>query len=157
ASTHRVYAMTEKIAPEDGRVDAGRLTEACRLAANRFIGADMAGLAEAGGSGISAPLFGASAGAGGPPFRRAAFQAPVRRGGVGVKQSLAAFAAGYEAARSEAPSPVAAPGEIDDALPFAAEIAGFAAPARDVVRFGVARLADYQDVAYARTYLDRLA
>jgi indolepyruvate ferredoxin oxidoreductase beta subunit len=158
ASTHRVYAMTEKIAPEDGRVDAGRLTEACRLAASRFIGADMAALAEASGSVISAALLGAIAGADVLPFGRAAFEAAVRRGGVGVKQSLAAFAAGYEAARSEAPIAAAAPaGTIDAAAPFAAEVAGFAAPARDFVRVGVARLIDYQDVAYARIYLDRLA
>jgi indolepyruvate ferredoxin oxidoreductase beta subunit len=158
ASTHRVYAMTEKIAPEDGRVDAGRLTEACRLAAGRFIGADMAALAEASGSVISAALFGAIAGAEVLPFGRPAFEAAVRRGGVGVKQSLAAFAAGYEAARSGAPSPAAVPGgTIDAAAPFAAEIGGFAAPARDFVRIGVERLADYQDVAYARSYLDRLA
>ena len=158
ASTHRVYAMTEKIAPEDGRVDAGRLTEACRLAARRFIGADMAALAEASGSVISASLFGAIAGAEVLPFGRAAFEAAVRRGGVGVKQSLAAFAAGYEAARDGVPVAAALPvGAIDAAGPFAAEIAGFAAPARDFVRLGVDRLIDYQDVAYARSYLDRLA
>jgi indolepyruvate ferredoxin oxidoreductase beta subunit len=53
---------------------------------------------------------------------------------------------------------VAAPaGTIDAAAPFAAEISGFAAPARDIVRIGVARLIDYQDVAYVRSYLDRLA
>src|ERR1700720_1589680 len=39
ASTHRVYSMTERIAPEDGRVDSTRLTEACRTAAKKFIGA----------------------------------------------------------------------------------------------------------------------
>ena len=158
ASTHRVYAITEKIATEDGRVDAGRLTEACRLAANRFIGADMAALAEASGSVISAALFGAIAGAEVLPFGRAAFEAAVRRGGVGVKQSLAAFAAGYEAARNDAPAAAATPiGASDAAAPFAAEVAGFAAPARDFVRIGVERMVDYQDIAYARTYLDRLA
>ena len=158
ASTHRVYAMTEKIALGDGRVDAGRLTEACRLAARRFIGADMAALAEASGSVISAALLGAIAGAEALPFGRAAFETAVRRGGVGIKQSLEAFAAGYEAARSEAPSRVTIPAGASDAAPaFAAEIAGFPAPARDFVRIGVERLIDYQDVAYARAYLDRLA
>ena len=158
ASTHRVYAMTEKIALEDGRVDTGRLTEACRLAARRFIGADMAALAEASGSVISAALLGAIAGAEVLPFGRAAFETAVRRSGVGVKQSLAAFAGGYEAARSEAASATAAPAGTCDAAPaFAAEIAGFPAPARDFVRVGVERLIDYQDVPYARSYLDRLA
>jgi len=157
ASTHRVYAMTEKIALEDGRVDAARLTEACRLAAKRFIGADMAALAEASGSVISAALLGAIAGAEVLPFPRAAFEAAVRRSGVGVKQSLAAFAAGYEAARSDAG---ASAGRTEPARaegPLAAEIASFSAPARDFVRAGVERLIDYQDLAYARSYLDRLA
>src|SRR5262249_41976583 len=105
ASTHRVYAMTEKIALQDGRVDAGRLTEACRLAAGRFIGADMAALADATGSVISAALLGAIAGAEVLPLDRPAFEAAVRRSGVGVNASLAAFAAGYEAARSDAEAP----------------------------------------------------
>jgi indolepyruvate ferredoxin oxidoreductase beta subunit len=158
ASSHRVYAMTEKIALVDGRVDAGRLTDACRLAARRFIGADMAALAEASGSVISAALLGAIAGAEVLPFGRGAFEAAVRRSGVGVKQSLAAFAAGYEAARSAAtaPAPVAA-GGTEAAVPFAAEIAALPAPARDFVRRGVERLIDYQDLAYAHAYLDRLA
>jgi indolepyruvate ferredoxin oxidoreductase, beta subunit len=157
ASTHRVYAMTEKIAPQDGRVDAGRLTEACRLAARRFIGADMAALAEASGSVISAVLLGAIAGAEVLPFGRAAFEAAVRRGGVGVKQSLAAFAAGYEAARDDGAAPVRSAAAAPTGGPLAAEIERFAAPARDFVRAGVERLIDYQDLAYAREYLARLA
>lgn len=157
ASTHRVYAMTEKIATEDGRVDAGRLAEACRLAARRFIGADMAALADASGSVISAVLLGAIAGAEVLPFGRAAFEAAVRRSGVGVKQSLAAFAAGYEAARADGAAPVRPAPTTQANGPLAAEIDGFSAPARDFVRAGVERLIDYQDLAYARSYLDRLA
>jgi indolepyruvate ferredoxin oxidoreductase beta subunit len=159
ASTHRVYSMTERIAPEDGRVDSTRLTEACRTAAKRFIGADMAALAEATGSVISAALLGAVAGAEVLPFPRAAFEAAVRRSGVGVKQSLAAFAAGYEAARDGggAITQPAVPATAQAAGPLATEIAAFPAPARDFVRAGVERLIDYQDLAYARSFLDRLA
>jgi indolepyruvate ferredoxin oxidoreductase beta subunit len=157
ASTHRVYAMTEKIATEDGRVDAGRLAEACRLAARRFIGADMAALADASGSVISAVLLGAIAGAEVLPFGRAAFEAAVRRSGVGVKQSLAAFAAGYEAARGDAAAPARPGATVRPDGPLAAQIERFPLPARDFVRAGVARLIDYQDLAYARSYLDRLA
>jgi len=156
ASTHRVYAMTEKIAPEDGRVDAGRLTEACRLAAKRFIGADMAALADASGSVISAVLLGAIASAEVLPFGRTAFEAAVRRSGVGVKASLAAFAAGYEAARGDAMAPGQAAATTPVDGPLAAEIERFSAPARELVRAGVARLIDYQDLAYAREFLDRL-
>ncbi len=55
-STNRVYAMTEKIALADGRVDSAPLLEGCRTAAKRLIHGDMAQLAEATNSVISAVL-----------------------------------------------------------------------------------------------------
>src|ERR1700752_2452769 len=100
ASTHRVYSMTERTALADGRVDTPSLQEACALAAKRLIAFDMAGLAEATGSVISSVLFGALAGATLLPFPRAAFEAAIERGGVGVAASLSAFRAGFEAAAS---------------------------------------------------------
>src|SRR5205807_2562195 len=49
-------------------------------------------------------------GSGALPFARMAFEAAIRRGGVGVAGSLAAFSAGYEAARSgEVPPPYPPP------------------------------------------------
>ena len=44
-STHRVFAMTEKIAMGDGRVDAPALLETCRSAARRVVAADMQAVA----------------------------------------------------------------------------------------------------------------
>ena len=61
ASTNRVFAMTEKIAMADGRVDPEKLVEACRSAAKTMHAFDMAAIAEATGSVISAVLFGAIA------------------------------------------------------------------------------------------------
>src|SRR5262245_43704887 len=99
-STNRVYAMTEKIALADGRVDSTVLLEGCRTAAKRLVAGDMAQLAESTGSVISAVLFGALAGAKALPMQRTAFEAAIHRGGVGVKESIAAFAAGRAAAES---------------------------------------------------------
>ena len=161
ASTHRVYSMTERIALADGRVDATSLHDACALAAKRLIAFDMAGLAEATGSVISAVLFGALAGADLLPFPRAAFEAAIERGGVGVAASLAAFRAGFEAAAGGPPAaPAAAPATKTLSAPVAAlmdEAARAYPQAADIVRAGVERLADYQDLAYARRYLARLA
>jgi indolepyruvate ferredoxin oxidoreductase beta subunit len=164
ASTHRVYSMTERIALTDGRVDAASLQDACALAAKRLIAFDMAGLAEATGSVISAVLFGALAGANLLPFPRAAFEAAINRGGVGVAASLAAFRAGFEAA---AGGPIAAPTALVAAPVATAKPATLAAlldegaraypQAIDIVRAGVERLVDYQNVDYARRYLARLA
>jgi indolepyruvate ferredoxin oxidoreductase beta subunit len=101
ASTHRVYAMTERIALDDGRVDPGAILRACDAAAKRLYAFDMAALAEASGSVISAALFGALAGSGALPFGRMAFEAAIRRGGLGVSASVAAFNAAYEAAHDK--------------------------------------------------------
>src|SRR5262245_60222315 len=81
-STNRVYAMTEKIALDDGRVDSAVLLEGCRTAAKRLVAGDMAQLAESTGSVISAVLFGALAGAKALPMQRTAFEAAIHRGGV---------------------------------------------------------------------------
>ena len=101
ASTHRVFAMTEKIALADGRADAAALLRGLpRRRARQLVAFDMAALADATGSVLSAVLFGALAGSGALPFPRPAFEAAIRRGEVGVNTSLAAFGAGFEAARA---------------------------------------------------------
>jgi indolepyruvate ferredoxin oxidoreductase beta subunit len=165
ASTHRVFAMTEKIALADGRSDAAALLAACREAARELLAFDMEALAEATGSVLSAVLFGALAGSGALPFPRTAFEAAIRRGQVGVERSLAAFAAGFEAARAgEVPAlPAtaldhdarAAPPAIRDLMDAAARDS--TGEARAVVVAAIERLADYQDADYARDFLARLA
>ncbi len=95
ASTHRVYAIAEKTAMGDGRADPDALLASARAAAARFVGFDMARMAESSGSVISAVLFGALAATGALPFTRAQFEATIERGGVGVKPSLRAFEAAY--------------------------------------------------------------
>ncbi|VVE16748.1 indolepyruvate oxidoreductase [Pandoraea cepalis] len=168
-STHRVYSMTEKTAMGDGRVDSTRLLDAGRGAAKRFIAADFAALAERAGSVMSAVLFGALAGAQVLPFSREAFEAAIERGGVGVKPSLKAFAAGFEAAGAASPAvpgTSAQPDTGDEHKAFSpdARLARlearihetFPAEVWPVLHAGVRRLADYQDVAYGDEYLDAL-
>jgi indolepyruvate ferredoxin oxidoreductase beta subunit len=181
ASTHRVYSMTEKMAMGDGRVDAVSLLAAGRASARRFVAADFARLAEAARSVIGASLFGALAGTGALPFTREAFEAAVRRGGVGVEPSLAAFAAGFAAAQAAVLGiPRAAEGADAPSASSAADavgalvaprrtvlgprlrvheariVEGFPAEVREILRAGVLRLADWQDEAWAADYLSRL-
>lgn len=159
ASTHRVYSMTERIAPVDGRVDADAILKACRAAARELTCFDMARLAEANKSVISAALLGAVAGSQALPFTREAYEAAIRSDGVGVNASLAAFSAAFAAARqppasepaaSERPEPASR--ESGPTLP-----ASLRGEARALVALGVARTADYQDDVYASEYLARLA
>jgi indolepyruvate ferredoxin oxidoreductase beta subunit len=173
ASTNRVYSMTEKTAMGDGRVDAETLLAAGRASARRFVAADFARLAEEARSVIGASLFGALAGTGALPFTREAFEAAVRRGGVGVEPSLAAFAAGFAAAQAAGADASAAQTTAPAAAPAAAFprrtvlgprlraheariVAGFPAEVHEVLRAGVLRLADWQDDAWAADYLSRL-
>jgi indolepyruvate ferredoxin oxidoreductase beta subunit len=158
-STNRVYSMTEKIAMADGRVDSPTLLEGCKAAAKTLIAADMAQLAEATNSVISAVLFGALAGAKVLPMQRTAFEAAIHRGGVGVKESIAAFGAGYAAAegvplpaKAETPKPTPSP-ELSLLM---ADADAYPVPARAMIRAGIERLTDYQDMEYAREYLVRL-
>jgi indolepyruvate ferredoxin oxidoreductase beta subunit len=168
ASTHRVYAVAEKIALGDGRADAAALLAQARAAAQRCVAFDMAALAEAQGSVISAVLFGALAGTGVLPFSRPQFEATIERGRVGVKASLRAFAASFDAAsRSEVAAAPAAAAPRDVQLPRSGDAQvrtlidraardndGAALP---IVIEGLRRLVDYQGPAYAALYLDRLA
>jgi indolepyruvate ferredoxin oxidoreductase beta subunit len=161
-STHRVFAMTEKIALADGRADPAALLSACRAAARELIAFDMGAIAEATGSLVSAVLFGALAGSGALPFPRSAYETATRRGGVGVGASLAAFAAGFEAAQSgEAPALPAEKAELPPTpalRPLMEEAErDFAGEALTVVKAALVRLADYQDIRYARDYLAHLA
>ncbi|MET0923102.1 MAG: indolepyruvate oxidoreductase subunit beta family protein [Xanthobacteraceae bacterium] len=164
ASTHRVFAMTEKIALADGRADSAALFAACRDAARHLVAFDMEAIAEAAGSVVSAVLFGALAGSGALPFPRPAFEAAIRRGQVGVERSLMAFGAGFEAAR-DGDSTVALTGAADSAAHDAPQVSRellrevereFSGEARTMVVAAVERLVDYQDADYAREFLARL-
>jgi len=162
ASTHRVYSMTEKTAMGDGRVDADALVAAGRTAARRACFGDFAQAADGAGSVIGAALFGAVAGAGCLPFTRAQFEDAVRRAGVGVEASLRAFAAGERLVTAPPPAATAQPAMPEPAV--GARLAPLAARARSTcpaatlptILHGLLRLADYQDIAYAEAYLQRL-
>jgi indolepyruvate ferredoxin oxidoreductase beta subunit len=162
ASTNRVYSMTEKTAITDGRVDSAKVIEASSAAAKVFVHGDFAHIAEEARSVISASLFGALAGTGALPFRREQFEDAIRKGGVGVENSLAAFAAGFRAATG---SPAMAVGNPDVAKAkvgprlqtLAARIENeFPLASREILFAGIERLADYQDAEYATEYLNRL-
>ncbi len=170
ASTHRALSVAEKVHPADGAADPAPVLKAAAELSARFVGADMQAIAERAGSVISAALFGALAATRTLPFPREAFEATVRAAGVGVEASLRAFAGGWDAVDAPPPpsatQPVFAPLRVSGGS--AAEHAAltealtrierdFAPEAQDMLRHGLARMVDYQDVAYAREYLDRVA
>ena len=160
SSSHRVYAMPEKMAMGDGRVDAAEFRRRCEAAAQRFVCTDFSAIASQAGSVISASLLGAIAGTGLLPLGRESFETAIREGGVGVASSLRAFEAAYQAVQSPAAAPkqeAAAPATDPRLQPLLSRIEpGLPRELDEILRHGLARLADYQSLDYAGQYLDRL-
>ncbi|PHM62830.1 indolepyruvate oxidoreductase subunit beta family protein [Xenorhabdus ishibashii] len=163
ASSHRVFSMEERSAMGDGRVDSGVLIRQSRQAALRFIHFDMAKMAEKSGSVISAVLFGALCGTETLPFNRNQFEAAIIKKNVGIKPSLQAFSLGLSRAQSAAESKTAE--KTAPEIPLSNNKANalllhirqkFPACTHNIAIEGIRRLIDYQDLAYARLYLDRL-
>ncbi len=169
ASSHRSYAVVEKMKPGDGVADPAPVLEAAEMFSQRFLCADMERIAEQSGSVISSALFGALAASNTLPFSREAFEQTVRASGVAVDASLRAFAGGFDTTNlqpspSEAtprpPSLVTGGNEEDRAQLERAldRIANeFPTAAHTMLRIGLRRVVDYQDAAYAHEYLDRAA
>jgi indolepyruvate ferredoxin oxidoreductase, beta subunit len=140
ASSHRIAAVSEKIAPGDGRAPSEKVMETAERTAKQFIAFDLEKIAVEAGSMISASLLGALAGSGALPFPRGSYEKVIEASGRGAKASLAAFAGGYAGARrgelpgsgpaqprliihdrAAAHSPVSGEEDLDDAaLPTAA-------------------------------------
>ena len=163
ASTHRQYVMTEKTAMGDGRFDGARLAQTIAANARAAVLFDMDALARDNGAMINAVMLGAIAGCGRLPIPAEAFEAAIRREGKGVEANLRGFRAGRDAVgrglatrpedrwtkrpKAGAATLAALEQEIAATLPDAA---------REFAVEGVRRLTAYQDLAYARRYLDRL-
>ncbi len=158
ASTHRVYSIKEKAALADGRVDSEALLTACRAAAMRFVGFDMAAAAESAKSVISAVLLGAVAGSHALPIEPSLFECAIRTGGVSAASNLAAFEAGLAAAGQAAPPPAPAPPvQGARASVLQEEVRRHACGnAEPLILAGIERTADYQDEDYAALYWRRL-
>ncbi|MSP48184.1 MAG: indolepyruvate oxidoreductase subunit beta family protein [Alphaproteobacteria bacterium] len=158
ASTHRVYSMTERTAMADGRVDSAKLIDGARAAAKHLLAADFAEIAEKSGSVISAALFGALFACGLLPFPRSDFEGAIRRSGLGVDASLRAFARAYDVASAGQETAAAANDQppVPPPASLRAAIATFPSASRATIEAGCSRLVDFQDVAYAQAYLDRL-
>ncbi len=157
ASTHRIYATSEKMTMGDGRYDGQRVIDAALELAGNAVLFDMALAAQQAGTVISAVMFGAIAAVlektRALPVTRAACEDAIKASGKGVEASLRGFAAGYVAGMgtvAEAAPPAATPGQAK--IPTEA----FHPAARAIVAEGIKRTTDYQDDAYAKLYIQRL-
>lgn len=161
ASTHRAFTIGEKSDLGDGRADSSVIMAEAHRCARRLVMLEMAALAEQHGAIISSVILGAIAGAAGLPFSPESYRRAIRDGGIAVATNLAAFDASLERARAgtEPGAAASVPAPAAVAIPEALRerIRGsFPVAARSTLEHGVARLLDYQDLAYADDYLDRV-
>ena len=167
-STHRFYLLDEKMGMADARLDAERMENAIRKMSKKLVGADFSRAAREAGTVINAVLFGAMAGSGLLPIPVATFEKVVRGAGGKVGEAnLRGFNYGLSVARGDvvelqprarAAVPIAAP-LISDTLETLRDriVRDFPPMTHEIVMEGTARTFDYQDMDYARLYLDRLA
>lgn len=183
ASTHRSYAISERMAMGDGTANEKELLELVRGQARRAVLFDMDAVAERHHSVISSVMLGALGGSGVLPFRKAAFEAVVKKGGIAVDTNLAAFEDAYQRAErggddagaagrigadaaGRAGTAVGLEGAADSTIPAQARssklqplldrVRKLATSVQTLALEGTRRAIDYQDPEYARLYLDRL-
>jgi indolepyruvate ferredoxin oxidoreductase beta subunit len=165
ASSHRSYAISERIAMGDGTANEKELLEVVRTQAKRAVLFDMDAVAEAHHSVVSSVMLGALGGSGVLPFRKAAFEAAIKQGGIAVQTNLAAFEDAYQRAErggDDARAAASVSEEIPDRAqspqlqPLLDRVQRLATPVRKIALEGVRRALDYQDPEYAQLYLDRL-
>ncbi|MCC6778451.1 MAG: indolepyruvate oxidoreductase subunit beta family protein [Hyphomicrobiales bacterium] len=162
SSTARSYLVVEKMAMGDGRYDEERLKTAIAENTQAHLLLDMDALSRRSGAMVNAVMLGVVAGCGRLPIPIDAFEHAIRADGKAVEANLRGFEAGLTAVRDaqRAPAPAAVTAAAHRTAPAVAEleraIADLPASAREIVAEGVRRLTAYQDLAYARRYLERL-
>ena len=166
ASTHRVYALTEKMAMSDGRYDDEKVLEAARSMAKRAILFDIDRAARDVGCILNSVILGAMSGSDLLPIPAQVFEQGIKEAGKAVDANLAGFAAGRDyaqgkvvEARTKAKSkPKQRPVPVDrEAEALRKRIDGaYPAQLRPLVMEAAGRCLDFQDARYAALYLDRL-
>lgn len=163
ASTHRVYATSEKSAMGDGRFSTERAMKAVTSLAKRPLLFDMEATVRESRSAISAVMLGAVAASGVLPIRREIFERVIEQSGIGVKASLAGFAAAFDLASggnqksgARQAAPANWPTNSAPERLLARAKAEFPLETHFFLEQGVRRLVDYQDIDYAELFIDRL-
>mgnify|MGYP000157828476 CR=1 FL=1 len=161
-SSSRILTTLEKMSMGDGRKDDAALRELVSTHSKTHHIVDMARMTQASGTVVSAVMFGCIAASGLLPFARADYEAVIGHTGKAAQASLRGFGLAYDAIAAQrqqhefieavmTPAKPAAP-----AVPEAVAQA-FPAPLHTMVSLGYARVLEYQNQAYAQTYLSRLS
>jgi len=168
SSSHRVYGISEKSDVGDGTIDATALLDLANRYAKQFVHYDMEQLASVHQSVISSVMLGALAASDTLPFDRASYEQVIRESEQSGESNLSAFKASFERAGK--------PASMVESFDPAQQNADFVFPdaktdsgkelftlarahepcLHEILYHGITKLVDYQDIDYARQYLDHL-
>jgi indolepyruvate ferredoxin oxidoreductase beta subunit len=154
APVRRVYTIDEKSAMRDGRLPPERLRDLVQQHAKEVFLFELSGPAARTGP-LNAMLLGVLAGRSVLPIDAETFRTAIRAEGKSIQANLRGFEAGLAAQAAparrtaETTPPARAAGQSRDLSDFPSE-------ARPVLAEACARLADYQDQAYVKRYLQRV-
>jgi indolepyruvate ferredoxin oxidoreductase beta subunit len=164
-STHRVYATSEKSVMGDGRFDRDRLREAVLKMAQRAVLFDMDKLVQESRSGISSVMLGAVAASGVLKIGREIYEEIIKESGIAVQANLKGFALGYELTnkmnisdQAQAASLARPIFKSSKSVEQLLEMmkSKFPNETHFYIEQGIFRLVDYQNLNYAKQYLERL-
>ncbi len=156
ASSHRIYATSEKIAMTDGRFDTDAALKTVHALAGRAIVFDMQHAAQEAGTVINAVLLGTLAGSNALDIDPVHFENAIKDSGKAVAASLKGYAFGYAAARGELQGlnpVVSANPATSDKGATPAYLAEFPIETHFTIENGYHRCLDYQDSRYSEAYL----
>ena len=164
AATHRVYAVIEKAAMAEGRFDSDRVLRAAKEIPARAVLFDLTADPDHRALPINAVLLGAIAASGVLPLADELFRDAIRASGIAVDANLQGFEHGRAlvlSPRADIAEPAGGeaaetppPRDLSELVSMAAR--SFPADCLRTAELGLSRCADYQDLAYAKLYLDRL-
>lgn len=154
ASSHRVYATSEKMAMLDGRFDSDVALKAAHALAQRALIFDMQSAASSAGTVINAVILGTLAGSNALNIDPEHFENAIKASGKSVAASLKGYQFGFDAARGTLPAPL----QVSSASGTTADVfhAEFPIETQFVINSGYRRCLDYQDRTYAELYLQRV-
>ena len=157
ASNHRVFTTHEKVAMGDGRTDIEPIVKAVTERARRQVVLDMREASAKSGAVINAVMLGAISGANVLPIPAETFEAGIRAEGKAVEANLRGFQAGLAAATESSAATAEAPSfhRLHTALSHTISN-DFPLASHEFLEEAVSRLVDYQDVKYAKLYMQRL-
>lgn len=163
SSTHRDYAIGEKIGMGDDRVNTDIIYQAAEKCAGRFVTADFSKCVEQSGSIISSVIFGALAGSGAMPIQREDFEAIIVEGKRAVEANLRGFDAGYTAVQApqgvveETPAAFVLPEKAAKAVqPLLERLREMPTQVHEIGFLGLKKVVDHHDPKYGDLFLDRL-